>query len=197
MKITNEGSDLFEAKEKPFVQILIGLISLGVGLNFALNVFPIQKVPIEVAIFLILFGLIFIISSSFVTLTANKSSQKIRLATRSVIKNEVLEFQFSQVKLIEVVQSMVSSQKGGSKIVYNLYLNKSDGKSVLLASSGGSSVLQFASFIAKSPMSDIGKKLADFMGVPFEEKGLPSFGQITDMISEAISKQSKNQEKAV
>jgi hypothetical protein len=187
MKITREDSNVFEAKEKPFFRIAIGLILLIVGVTTALNLFPSFNIPIAISIFLILAGGVIFLLSEFVTLTAEKQSQKITISRRAVLKNSRKEFDFTQVKRLLVQQSMKSSSKGGSKIVHTLYLDLKEGPSEILGSHSSSS--SFLSFFSSPPMRDIGKRLAAFIGVPFEEAGLPTFGQITDMMSTAMAQQ--------
>ena len=181
MKITQDGSDVFEAKEQPFFKIAVGIILLLAGLLLALNAIPSYKSPLEVALVLIAFGAIVTFLNKFVTITARKDTQKVRITSRSLLTNDIKEVTFSQVKRILVKQGLTSNNKSGTNIVYNTYLDVDSNNLVLLSS-------ESKSFFSAPPQLDFGKRLAAFIRVPFEEMGVPSLGQLTEIIGSAVKK---------
>jgi len=123
-------------RDTPFALWIIGLIFAGMGVVMAIGGGP----PLIMALLFIGIGIAIIITSSNVTITADRMTRTLKMESRSIVRQKAIEVPFDDIIGINVERSMSAGR--GARYTYRLMLLRKDGQVIPLqqySSSGGGS----------------------------------------------------------
>jgi hypothetical protein len=177
MRVTIETDSVFHAKNSAYGSLLLGILFIVIGAAVAAFLFS-NTIALVIGIVAILGGIYAAATADFSSINADKSTRALTVSNKSLIGGSSANYPFSNIKKI-ILQDMVSTrmvrQQNGAESMqssthYLLRMVLNDGEEIPLNGAGGatSSPLQFL-----FPPSErvVGKKLADFIGVEYQEIG--------------------------
>ncbi len=192
MQITDESSSQIIIKDYGiFSTITItGILFIIVGLFILLAPDTLKQVPSWIGIIGIIIGAFVISKSERTTLTLDKNSNKLLITKKSLINKKQQERSLNGIKSIEI-DSTHRYSNNRSKYFYNLVLVFADNNNVSLSSPGSSIDLLGQKQLVKT--REVGQKTAKFLGVPFEERKLPTTNEILSAIKSGVSDSIENE----
>lgn len=195
MKITTETQSLMVIKDRRLFVFVVGAVFAVAGfIVIFIPDFFINKPPLWAGMVAALIGVFVIFTNKSVVITLDKSANKLLILKRRIIGgSELFEYELNQIKETELSQSYhvnMSRQRGGSGVSYSLWFILNDGQRISL--NQGSQTIKRGMTFGQPKEQVIGGKIANFLGVPFQERRPPtigeSLGEIRDVVQEQIEK---------
>jgi len=201
MKITTETTDQFVAVEKSYTNLLLGpLFIILAVLIFIFNKQINQPTLVYVVggVFVVV-GIVTILFRKVVTLAMDKASKTVNITMKRLIGGSNKSVPFSDVNRVEVVTAIVrnmtndnnsglsfgNTNSSGVKQVAHLIMYFNDGTTIDLSDKQKSLINSF-SFSNKIPNTDLGQRIAAFIGVPFAQEGQATGQQMIGGVIDAI-----------
>jgi len=200
MKITEETQSLMVLKDNNIlVTFPFGILFTVAGLLF---VFPthlfVENPPLWAALIFIMLGIITIFASRITTITLDKTTNRFsfvvwRLFGKKTQQNSL--DQIGKVQFRQIYQETFSKGQPRARISNQLVFILKNGDEILVNQSYGTTIqIPFFWPIVISGIRKNGVRIANFLGVPFEELKPPSIGEVLREIPEIVQKEIKNQE---
>ncbi len=181
MKLREEGPILRLTQHNIF-GYLFGLMFAGIGI-FLLSTSGEMFVSLAFAISGVL--IIFLVQREEVLV--DQSTRNITISKKRLLTKKIQHVQFDSVATIEMRQEINHSSKGNSTTKYPLYVVLKDNSSLVLATESGKSGFLF--FDHSKNERVIGNRIAQVIGVPFEERRTPTLGETLQTVRETIENQ--------
>ncbi|HNU95718.1 MAG TPA: hypothetical protein PLZ70_01085 [Candidatus Paceibacterota bacterium] len=187
MKVTKEDSGLMIVKQRNILFFIIAIffVILGFSAIFSPDLFVSEAPPLWFGLVFILFGFLAVFSIKITTIRLDRSENKISILKKRIAGRQNLEeFPIENVKEIELAVDFSSSSDGENSFSYQLYFVLKDGQNKELCQSV-TSTNKPSSLIFSSQIK-VGKRIADFLGVPFLERRPPTVQETLSTISKTI-----------
>jgi len=189
LHIVNQSQSILILKDNNAIARLVGIIFLVVGFTIIIkpNVFT-NNPPIIFGIISLLLGLFVILVAKVTTVTIDKVLGKIVFNWKSILKKETKEYSLSLIKELEIRPTYDSNNDGGRS--FHSFFILLDGSEVAL-DPFGTTTTRFKNAKPSSEIS-LNTQIANFMGIPFNERRPPTIQETLSAISSTV--QSKIQE---
>jgi len=172
MRILKEEQNLMVLQERNLSAFVAGTIFFIVGF---VSIF---QDLVLLGILVALFGAFIIATTKTVTISLNKSANKLSFFRKGLISQSHQEYDLNQIKEIEMSRTKnyhVSGIRSVGRYLYHLAFVLKSGEVVFFNSSNTSPFI--------TPQRRIGSRVANFLGVPFKEKGRPTHGRALSTVS--------------
>jgi len=187
MKVIKEDSGLMIVKHRNILFFIIAIffVILGFGATFSPNFLISETTPLWFGLVFILSGFLALFSIKITTIRLDKSENKISILKKRIAGRQNLEeFPIENVKEIELTIDFSSSSDGKNSYSYQLYFVLNDGQNKELGQNVTSTNKPLNSIF--SSQIKTGKRIADFLGVPFLERRPPTVQETLSTISKTI-----------
>lgn len=195
MKIINQTPDELVLKEGSGFNLVfsIGFMLFGIGLGYMMyrsgqqgNLFLISLIPFTI-------GFLWFLFVPSVVVNVNKTTANILYKKERIIGTRVSNYSVADVSRVETRknwkivneqntprQGFSTNSRRGLQLIVQSFLIMKDGKELSLNSvhggKSGSSTVDASNAITEHEVS-VAEKVADFIGVPFQEIGPPQVAQ--------------------
>jgi hypothetical protein len=195
MRITTETQNLMVIKEGSLLPYALGIIFAVLGIIMILNpALFVQKPPLWFSIIFFLGGLsvIFFTTQTFITL--DKNAKKLFFASKRLIGKKETAYDLSQIKEIEIQEGYYThtemkgpsvSTRGGTTRTLSFVMK--DGSRIPF--NAGNRITSSGFQISKPKEGMIGTRVAQFLGVSFQDRRPPTAGEILSEVKETIEQQ--------
>lgn len=182
MRIVNETADLMELKDRNILGFLVFIIFIVMGAIILLSPDFLNAKPSKIwgGVFLVL-SLLALLSLQTMNIRIDKSSNRVSISRKSIIKNKKEEYEISQIAFLEIQQT---------------YRKKGFGYILFLILKTGEQIRLTESVITKRGMSGVdsgikvlGSRIAEFLNVKFEGRRAPSLSETFSTIHDTIQKE--------
>jgi hypothetical protein len=208
VKIVTESADQLVASDKEIGQLIAAPVVVVVGLLVVLLGLTNHVVVGDViGLVLLLAGALMILTRKVRTLTVDRASGSVHFSLKSITKKGSYDYKVQDIAKIQLLSQYQTtntnspSQNSGTGISFGtggamgmgntqtqqttkLVLVLKDGTSIDIAD--GSRSMSTMGVFSSVPNQGVGQKIAQFMGVPFENVGPESLGQAVSEIAGAI-----------
>jgi len=185
MKIVSEDAGELVASDRDVKGLIFGVVFVLIGVGIIAGVHQLVGVLIGAA--LALAGAAAVLFRKVRTLSVNKGTGQVTFTMKSLIKHATKTFAVADIAKVQFTEQYSTSfntagQGGGSSTsqLTKVLLVAKNGEEIDLAD--GQRSMQSFGIFGKAPNQATGQKVADFLGVPFEQIGPPSIGQVTNSI---------------
>ncbi len=187
MRIVTENPDLIVIKSGNFFGYTIGSIFVLLGFvillqpeNFVIS----TDIPWWVALFIIILGSLSIFLPTIDYIVLDKRANKIEIRQKNIFWRKNNSYDFSQIKEIEMRLIPNGGRQGGYSQGLSCVLKNSE--QIIFPTK--SSTVMFrtgaVSFNVSSSVESVGRKIANFLSVPFIDKGIPTLAEaITEFVN--------------
>jgi hypothetical protein len=170
MKILKDEQDLLILRESNTGAFIVGTIFFLVGF---ISIF---QDLVLLGILIALFGVLIIVTTKTVTISLDKSTNKLSFLRKGLIGQSHQEYALDQIKEIEMSRNYSFSEtKNVGRYSYRLAFVLKNGEVVFFNSRDTSPFI--------TPQRRTGSKVANFLGVPFREEGIPTFRKAPSTVS--------------
>ena len=151
-----------------------------------------KKPPVWFSIVLVAVGIFSIVKSQTKIISLDKESKKMLVTEKSLIDKNIEEHAFEEIKSVELQR--VYNKKGQHSDYLKFILENGE----TIPKIAGYSVTKIMGMQMEN-QSITGNRIAEFLGVPFEEKRPPSAGEVLSSIQatvqNSIEKENKDDKK--
>ena len=182
-----------------FIAISVLLMILPPGSNFLDGIWsPDKPVPFWLGPILIVIGFVPLIFYKASTAIFDKTSNIFSIEWKSILGKKQERYYLNQIKEIILSIGINSTNTKGSVRAtnsFNLSVHMQDNSYIILGNSSGSisiNRINLSGLLGKG-IADKGKKIAEFLNVPFQEIRPPSITEIVSMVSQVKENFSANQ----
>jgi hypothetical protein len=194
MKITIETQSLMVIKEgRIFVYVLSAVFTAaGLVVIFFPSFFT-NNPPLWSGIVAVLAGILVVFLNKSINVKLDKSVDKFSMLKKSLIGKHSEEYSLSQIKEVEIRQMYYqgartrNSREGESGYYYELSIIMNNNQRILL-NPGARNIQRGISF-SRPKEQVIGEKIANFLGVPFQERRPPTVGEVFSEIRNVAQQQ--------
>lgn len=196
MKLVQETPTNLVLKQQNYLGIIVGITFLLVGgIGFFVSLGKGME-PLIITGILFLVGICIILVTKFITITIDKTQQNIIFTFRSLLGTKRQNYAISQIKEVSIEEYVTTTRDSHNnttqQLNYNLvfYLQDGQGIPIPIGSKTGFSPLSIMSmFSQRNQQMELGKKIADFIGVPFVDRRPPTFTQAVSAVMTAVSQE--------
>jgi hypothetical protein len=208
MKVITETPTVLILKENSISQIFSGVIFIIIGIAIIPLLINKGVVYLLFSLGFILFGLAFILLTKFVTITINKSVNKVNFIFTNLLGKTSQDIAIDQISEIAIQENLTRTVSSGTvnssayqntspklSFVLIFYLKDGQGIPISMGSSNGSLSLNgipLNIFSGRNKRIEIGNKIASFIGVPFRDNRPPTISDMTNIIGQAIENKEMN-----
>jgi len=187
MKIVSSTENTIVIKNNPFYQITVTVVLLIIGFFVVFFVGEWQQgIRLIVGGILIIVSILNLLFTKFKKMTLDKTNDFFTLNFVSILGKKIQQFKISDMEHIEVNESTyteASTDASGhnqgmqTRTQFTSIVIFKDGSKVLLSQESPSPirVSGMGLLFGKSQDAIVGKKIADFAGIPFVENNAPTF----------------------
>lgn len=179
MIIKKVDSDIIIIKERNLWVFAIGLALFLIGIisfispeKFTQQLSSIMKVSFVVL------GLLVFASTKMKTMVLDKAVGKMVISRKSLISSSREEYDLRQIKSVELRQ-----EYGKKDFIYNLFFVMEDGNVLKINEVQASIKIMGKALIPEGE----GLKIAQFLGIPFEQRRTPTVGEVLSEVKEVVS----------
>jgi len=190
MKIIKETANIMILKNRNILGFIIGFIFVLVGIiAFVKPDFFTNKPPLWFGLIFILFGGLAIFGAKVITITLDKTTNKLSFLRKGLLGQSIKEYNLDQIKEVELSISFPSAEKmrQGFGYLYRLSFVLNTGEIIPLNPGSRSN---------KRTMSTeriIGARIASFLNVPFQERRPPTVSELLSTVQSTIQKEIEEQ----
>lgn len=193
MKIIKEDQNLMILRDNHIFVYLVGMAFVLVGFLIIFKPdFIINKQPTWSGLLSVLLGGFVIYLSKITIIHLNKISNKLLFTIKGLTGSTTKEYMLDTIKEIELSVEYSSGKNNGYSYHLAFVLNNNE---IVQFNPGSSSVTKIMG-LQIIPEKVIGNKVANFLGVPFQERRPPTVNEILSTVSSAV-KSSVEKEKEV
>lgn len=186
MKIVTENSDLMVIKSGNLfgytiggVFILLGLVILLQPKDFVIN----TDIPWWVALFIIILGSFSIVLPTIDYITFDKRANKLGIRQKNIFLSRSNNYKLSQIKEMEMRSVPNGGRQGGYS--QRLLCVLKSGEQIILPTKSSTLMLRAGAVSFNlSSVESVGRKIANFLNIPFIDKGIPT---LVETITEAVN----------
>jgi len=186
MRIVTENPDLIVIKSGNLfgyaigsVFVLLGLVILLQPKNFVIN----TDIPWWVALFIVILGSLSIILPTIDYILLNKRTNKLEIRQKNIFWRRNNDYDLSQIKEMEMRLVPNGGRRGGYYQRLSCVLKS--GEQVILPTKSSTFMFQTGAVSFNfSSIENVGKKIANFLKIPFVDKGIPT---LTEAITEVVN----------
>ena len=197
MKIVKEDSHLLVLKDHNLSHYMGALLCIVVGFIVAYVFFSTNLLGVVIGGFFFLFGIVLLFITKRITLRLDKMSRKFFYHKQGLISKEVEEHHFDQIKEIRLDQFRKSNRNSAGYQYILMFVLKDREIPVEF---GHVSISLLGEFIGNpsKKLQENAKKIADFIGVPYNFTGAPGVGEFIktgfSFVQDQIDKHNKKNE---
>jgi len=191
MKIVKKTLDLMILKDRNIIVFILGIIFTLMGFVMILkpHIFS-ERSPVWLGLFFFLSGGFVIFVAKITTIILDKTSNKLLFLRRNLLGKKIKEYNLDQIKEVELSVGYSSTNKNVS-YSYHLSFVLNNGEIIPLNPGSNLSVIRISGIIGIGnkeiiPDKTLGAKIANFLGVPFQERRPPTVDEILSTVSSAI-----------
>jgi len=208
MKVVTETPTLLVLKDKPISQIFVGIILALVGVVISPLIMAKGIVFMLIPLIFVLFGIATIFLTKFLTITIDKSVNKVNFGSTSLLgkkSQDIAVDQISEIAIQEMLTQDVALRTTNSLAYQNsapklnfvliFYLKDGQGMPVPMGStSGGFGIngMFLNMFSGRNKKIEIGNKIANFIGVPFKDNRAPTISDVVSEVGQMIGNKEEN-----
>lgn len=184
MRIIREDQNLMILKDRNIIVFVVGIsfAFLGFAIIFKPDFFT-QQTSAWYGLIGIFLGVFVIIGAWITTITLDKTTNKLLFSRKNLLGKKVNDYNLDQIKEIELSATYRSSRKSGGYSYHLAFILNNDEK--VPFNPGSSSILKIMGRQV-IPEKYIGARAASFLGVPFQERRLPTVNEVLSTVSSAI-----------
>jgi hypothetical protein len=186
MRIITENIELIVIKSGNLFGYIIGSIFVLLGAVILLqpNDFVINTdIPWWMAFFIIILGLLSIFLPTIDYITFNKQTNKLEIRQRNIFWRRSGDYDLAQIKEIEMRLVPNGGRRGGYS--QKLLCVMKSGEHIALPTKSSVSTIQIGVVgFNVSYVEKVGKKITEFLNVPFIDKGIPT---VAEVINETVN----------
>lgn len=208
MKIATETPTLLVLKQSALVQILFGIVIVIFGIVSIPILLAKGVLLVIISLVIVIVGIITIVISKSITITIDKSANKIILGFKNLLGNKSSDIALDQVAEVGMSESisatspntapgintMGMAQNTNTQLNFVLIFYLKNGQGVPIPM-GTSSNLGFNMgpipmnmFTGRNKKIELGNKIATFIGVNFRDNRPPTMSDFTSMIGDIANK---------
>lgn len=185
MRIVKEKEDLMVLRDEGIITFLVGPVFLTVGIVFLIKE---GFSPIEpsswIYLLFIFVGILITVLWKTTTISLDKKTGKLIFLSKGLKGKTSKEYNLNEIKEIELHTEYLKNKDNESNVFYNLIFILKSGERVPL--SPGERGSRRSMGVQVIPEVDIGKKLAKFLEVPFQERRLPTVQETLSAVASAV-----------
>lgn len=202
MKIVKEDQNLMILKENNILVFIVGVFFFVGGLiEIFYPEFFNANPPIWWGIISAIAGMFAILLGQTITITLDKNAGLMTFLKWGLIKKDLNEYALNKIKKIELQQFYAGTSgkmSGQSRFSYEISFIMDNGQRIPL--NPGVTSARPVSILSSCPKETVfGQRIANFLGVPFQEKRPPtvseSLSTIQSAIQNAVQKEIEKQKK--
>ncbi len=185
MRIVKEKEDLMVLRDEGIIAFLIGPVFLTVGIVFIIKegFSPIEPSSWTYLLFIFV-GILITVLWKTTTISLNKKTGKLIFLSKGLKGKISKEYNLNEIKEIEIHTEYLKNKDNESNVSYHLIFIFNNGERVPL--SPGERGSRRSMGVQVIPEVEIGKKLAKFLDVPFQERRLPTVQETLSTVSNVI-----------
>ncbi len=185
MRIVKEKEDLMVLRDEWIITFLIGPVFLTVGIVFIIKegFSPIEPSSWTYLLFIFV-GILITVLWKTTTISLDKKTGKLIFLSKGLKGKISKEYNLNEIKEVELHTEYLKNKDNESNVFYNLIFILKSGERVPL--SPGEKSNRTSMGVQVIPEVDIGKKLAKFLEVPFQERRLPTVQETLSAVSNTV-----------
>jgi len=207
MKILTENPTLLVLKQNAYSQLLVGVILILVGIIMTPFVLSKGIVLLIMALAFALIGIFSIVMAKFITITIDKTANKINLNFKGIIGSKSQDIAIDQVAEVRISESISRGTSGTTNTVGSIGITQNtsanlnfvlvfflkDGQGIPVpmgsVNNNGFNVggIPLGMFSGRNKIIELGNKIAGFIGVPFKDDRIPTISDFTSAIGQVIN----------
>jgi hypothetical protein len=194
MRIVKEDENLMVLKDENIMALAVGVIFFMAGLVVIIKPeFFINQPPFWSGIAGICFGAFIITFAKITTLKLDKQTNKLTFLQKGLMGKHVNEYDLNQIKAVDLAiayNNHAPSKKGGGFYYYVAFI-LNNGEMVQLKPGSSAFVRVMGQPIM--PEKTLAMRVANFLGVPFQERRPPTVSETLSAVSSAIQNAAKKE----
>ncbi len=196
MKMTLESPTKMVLADHNYSQFIMGFVFFLIGIAIAILFTSQGIIGIAFGAIFALAGLFVVASTKMITVTFDKGVNKGSLSLKGLIGGGQREFELGRVKKLTLKKHIsTSSSRNGSSTTYNysVGMGMDDGDEIQFKLANVSAGINTVLVSPDEKQKEFAKKIADFLGVPFEYIPPPSMADVLSSIKEGIEEGMRRQ----
>lgn len=217
MKIVQETQAILVLKQKNYVGIFIGILLFAIGVCLLISQGVKDIKMLVISIIFILISLLVVVSTKFITLIIDKTSKRITITSKGLMRHSSQNIAIDQVKEVAIEESVtlvrtnnssttnsgtfnLSSSNPGMRKQVNyvliFYLKDGQGIPVQIDSPASFSVggLPIGDYLVRNKIIELGNKIANFIAVPFKDNRPPTVNEVITGVVNTVKNSQANLE---
>jgi len=208
MKVVTETPTLLVLKDRPISQVFMGIIFALIGIAILPMVIAKGIMFMLISLVFVVFGIAAIVLTKFLTITIDKSMNKVNFGFTSLLGKKSQDIAIDQISEIVIQEMMTQNvalrtpnspmyQNSAPRLNFMLVFYLKDGQGIPVSmgsSSGGFSIngIFLNMFSGRNKKIEIGNKIASFIGVPFKDNRAPTISNVISEIGQAVTNKEEN-----
>jgi energy-coupling factor transporter transmembrane protein EcfT len=192
MKITEQTATTIVARRGSWIQLIIGLVLVIAGVVLLAGQFMANSHWFALGLFAV--GALMIAFASWTTIWLDKSAQIVTIQKRYIAwRSSDIQFAFSDLREIVVAEQRVhnSNDSQQEQFKYLLIFQFQNGQQHVLDITPLTTIsigdVSMARFQKNNQVTQLGKTIADFVGVPFRDQRAPTIGEAMQIVTDLFN----------